>query len=66
MLIDSGSKYNLIDDTTWKLMRVKNVKVQNLRIDRSKTFLAYGKVPLNLLAVFDAESNCWFMSNYGS
>lgn len=57
MLIDSGSKYNLIDDTTWKTMKLRNVRVNNLRLDRNKKFLAYGKVPLNLITVFDAEIN---------
>lgn len=55
MLIDSGSKYNLIDDATWSTMNMRNVKANNLRLDTSKKFLAYGKVPLKLVAVFDAE-----------
>lgn len=55
MLIDSGSKYNLIDDATWSTMKMRNVDAKNLRSDTSKKFLAYGKVPLKLVAVFDAE-----------
>lgn len=55
MLIDSGSKYNLIDDTTWKTMKLRNIKANNLRLDGNKKFLAYGKVPLKLITVFDAE-----------
>ncbi|XP_058827498.1 uncharacterized protein K02A2.6-like [Topomyia yanbarensis] len=55
MLIDSGSKFNLIDDTTWQTMNMRNVKAKNLRTDTSKKFLAYGKVPLKVVVVFDAE-----------
>ncbi|KXJ77560.1 hypothetical protein RP20_CCG007211 [Aedes albopictus] len=55
MLIDSGSKYNLIDDATWSTMKMRNVQASNIRFDASKKFLAYGKVPLKLIAVFDAE-----------
>lgn len=54
MLIDSGSVYNLIDDTTWQLMKLKKARFHAERFDRSKKFLAYGRVPLQLLTVFDA------------
>ncbi|XP_058456697.1 uncharacterized protein K02A2.6-like [Malaya genurostris] len=71
MIIDSGSTYNLIDDTTWELLKLKDFKYNSQRFDSSKRFLAYGKVPLKLLAVFDAvleisdaaeiiSSNCTF------
>lgn len=55
MLIDSGSTYNLIDDTTWELLKLKEVECHSQRYDTSKRFLAYGRVPLKLLTVFDAE-----------
>lgn len=55
MLIDSGSKHNLIDDTTWNLMKLRDVKVRNERFDNEKRFLAYGRVPLKLITVFDAD-----------
>lgn len=32
MLIDSGSKHNLIDDTTWKLMKIRDVRISNERL----------------------------------
>lgn len=54
MLIDSGSKHNLIDDTTWNLMKLRDVQISNLRTDNSKQFLAYGKIPLKLVTAFDA------------
>lgn len=55
MLIDSGSKYNLIDDTTWELMKMRDVKITNERNDTDKRFLAYGRIPLKVLMAFDAE-----------
>lgn len=55
MLIDSGSKHNLIDDTTWQLMKLQDVKIYNERFDHEKRFLAYGRVPLKLVTVFDAD-----------
>ncbi|XP_055604370.1 uncharacterized protein K02A2.6-like [Uranotaenia lowii] len=55
MLIDSGSKYNLIDDTTWQLMKLRGATTKNERFETDKRFLAYGRVPLKLLTVFDAE-----------
>lgn len=55
MLIDSGSKYNIIDDRTWSLMKIRNVDYRNARTGCGKRFLAYGKVPLVVETVFDAE-----------
>lgn len=55
MLIDSGSKHNLIDDTTWELMKLRDVKITNQRVDTGKRFLAYGRIPLQLVTTFDAE-----------
>lgn len=55
MLIDSGSKHNLIDDTTWKMMMLQDVRIRNQRYDHDKRFLAYGRVPLKLITVFDAD-----------
>lgn len=55
MLIDSGSKHNLIDDTTWELMKLRDVIIRNERFDHEKRFLAYGRVPLKLVTVFDAD-----------
>lgn len=55
MLIDSGSKYNLIDDKTWEGMRRNGIQVIRERMDDRKQFLAYGRYPLRLLNVFDAD-----------
>lgn len=54
MLIDSGSTFNLIDDRTWELMKLSKANYYSERFDSSKKFLAYGRVPLDLLTVFDA------------
>lgn len=54
MLIDSGSTYNLIDDATWELLKLKDARFTAERDDDSKRFLAYGRLPLKLLTVFDA------------
>lgn len=55
MLIDSGSKHNLIDDTTWEMMKLQGIHIRNERFDHDKRFLAYGRVPLKLVTVFDAD-----------
>lgn len=55
MLVDSGSKHNLIDDTTWELMKLRDVNITNERLDSDKRFLAYGRIPLKLLTTFDAK-----------
>lgn len=55
MLIDSGSKHNLIDDKTWEIMKLQDVQIRNERFDNDKRFLAYGRVPLKLITVFDAD-----------
>ncbi|XP_062714010.1 uncharacterized protein K02A2.6-like [Aedes albopictus] len=54
MLIDSGSTYNLIDDAIWELLKLKDARFTAERDDDSKRFLAYGRLPLKLLTVFDA------------
>lgn len=54
MLIDSGSTYNLIDDKTWEYMKLNKAVYFSERYDRSKKFMAYGRIPLELLTVFDA------------
>ncbi|XP_075981602.1 uncharacterized protein LOC142980155 [Anticarsia gemmatalis] len=55
VLIDSGSKSNIINDKTWEHMKHCNVKVSNQQKSSNKTFLAYGaKEPLKVLGSFDA------------
>lgn len=54
MIIDSGSKFNLIDKSTWKLMIADGLKMSNQRDDTIR-FKAYGSHPLKLITVFDAD-----------
>lgn len=56
MLIDSGSKSNIINDITWNLMKQSNVVVSNQQGYSDKKFMAYGsKEPLKVLGSFNAE-----------
>lgn len=56
MLIDSGSKYNLITDRTWTMLKEKGVKYCSQNNKPNKTLLAYGSnTPLNILGSFETE-----------
>lgn len=55
MVIDSGSKFNLIDESTWKLMLADGLEMKNQRMSNNIKFRAYGKYPLKLTSIFDAE-----------
>lgn len=56
MVIDSGSKSNIINDKTWMSLKEKLVQVTNQEKSPNKTFLAYGSTqPLVVLGAFDAE-----------
>ncbi|CAK1596120.1 unnamed protein product [Parnassius mnemosyne] len=56
MLIDSGSRSNIINDKTWVYMKRSKVIVSNQQKSSDKTFLAYGaKHPLKVLGSFDAQ-----------
>lgn len=55
MLIDSGSKYNIIGDETWRVLKSKKIRVENQTNNPDKTFKAYGSEnPLTILGAFDA------------
>nr|CAI5851788.1 unnamed protein product [Callosobruchus analis] len=55
MLIDSGSKYNLITDRTWDILKAKGIKCLNQVKNSNKTLLAYGsKTPLDIIGSFEA------------
>lgn len=55
MLIDSGSRSNIINDKTWELMKKSNVIVYNQAKSSDRTFLAYGaKDPLKVIGSFDS------------
>lgn len=55
MLIDSGSNYNIIDDCTWDLMKIKGVKIRNERKTSPYRFMAYGKTPLVIVTIFETD-----------
>lgn len=56
MLIDSGSRSNIINDETWEHMKKSKVIVSNQQKSSDKTFLAYGaKHPLKVLGSFNAK-----------
>ncbi|KAJ8913330.1 hypothetical protein NQ315_013301 [Exocentrus adspersus] len=56
MIIDSGSKNNIIDDKTWKMLKGKNIKVVNQIKHSSKKFVSYGSSePLVTLGSFESE-----------
>ncbi|KAG6454310.1 hypothetical protein O3G_MSEX008647 [Manduca sexta] len=54
MLIDSGSKCNVITDRTWQLLKDKKVEVTNQISRPNKILIAYGnKEPLHILGSFE-------------
>lgn len=53
-IIDSGSKCNLIDESTWQNMKKSNVKVTNKKRESDRSFRAYGGQALTVLGTFDA------------
>lgn len=56
MLIDSGSKCNIINDATWEILKSKGVRVENQVKNPDKKFMAYGsQEPLIVLGCFDSS-----------
>lgn len=55
VVIDSGSKYNIIDVNAWEYLKANNVIVTNQRTDASHSFKAYGGHPLSIVGVFEAN-----------
>lgn len=56
MLIDSGSKKNLISDKTWEYLKSKLVTVSNQEKGSDQVFMAYGsKNPLDIIGSFDTS-----------
>lgn len=55
MLIDSGSRCNIINDVTWEILKSKGVLVTNQVRNPDKKFIAYGSQhPLTVLGCFDS------------
>lgn len=56
MLIDSGSKCNVITDRTWQFLKNNSVKISNQVRKPNKTLISYGsKEPLDIMGSFDAD-----------
>lgn len=56
MIIDSGSKCNILKDETWNHLKASNVTVFNQVKKPNKIFMPYGSTkPLDVLGCFDAE-----------
>lgn len=54
MFIDSGSKYNLVDDQTWRFLLTHKCEAQ-LQTQRNNKVMGYGQNRLNVMAVFKTE-----------
>lgn len=56
MLIDSGSRCNIITDKTWKYLKKHTVRVSSQIRKPDKTLLPYGsKEPLEIMGSFEAD-----------
>lgn len=53
-VVDLGSKFNLMDQGTWELLKRKAVVVTNQRKETDKIFKAYGEHTLDIVGVFDS------------
>lgn len=54
VVIDSGSKYNIIDSRAWEYLKAKGVQVRNQRTTTNINFSAYGNHMLTFVGVFEA------------
>lgn len=54
-IIDSGSKYNIVDQNAWEYLKANKVQVTNQRKSTNISFEAYGEHPLSLAGIFEAE-----------
>ncbi|KAG6440823.1 hypothetical protein O3G_MSEX001465 [Manduca sexta] len=55
MIIDSGSKCNILSDKTWEYLKECKVHVSNQIANPDKTFVAYGSnTPLTVIGSFEA------------
>lgn len=55
VIIDSGSKYNLLDKNMWKQLQAMKIIVSNQKKECGKVFKAYGGYQLTVLGSFKAE-----------
>lgn len=56
MLIDSGSEYNIIDESSWFYIQQNNAEIYNIRNSCSKIFKAFATTTtLRIKLVFNAN-----------
>lgn len=54
-IVDSGSRYNLMDHKLWHELKTKKIVVSNQQKDTDKVFKAYGGHPLPVVGMFEAQ-----------
>lgn len=52
MVIDSGSRYNIVDKDTWESLKAKNIEVEDMIRTTEKSFKAYGGASLTVIGTF--------------
>lgn len=53
--IDSGSKCNMLDPGTWEFLKARGATIQVVQNKPQKKFLGYGRHPLELMGVIEAD-----------
>lgn len=62
VVLDSGSKYNIVDSKTWEMLKANKVIVSNQRKESVHTFKSYGGHPLTTIGIFEATIETKFKS----
>lgn len=74
VVLDSGSKYNIVDSKTWEFLKENKVIVSQQQTEADQEFKAYGGYPLTVLGVFFAKietryktmmAKFYVLKNYG-
>lgn len=55
VVIDSGSKYNIVDARAWEILKSNGIIVRNQRTTTDINFSAYGNHSLTFVGVFEAR-----------
>lgn len=54
VVVDSGSRFNIVDSKTWEYLKANGVKVFNRNKGADQSFKSYGEHPLTTLGIFEA------------
>lgn len=54
VVVDSGSRFNIVDSKTWEYLKANGVKVFNQNKEADQSFKSYGEHPLTTLGIFEA------------